>query len=110
MQARAQLKYLRVTPQKARMVADLVRGKAVQKALDILHFSKKGVSVNIRKLLKSAIANAEENHKLDPDRLSVARICVDDGPILKRFSPRARGSADQVHKKSCHVTIVLEDK
>lgn len=109
-EARAQLKYLRVTPRKARLVADLVRGKAVQEALDILSFSKRRVAMNLRKLLKSALANAGETGKFDVDLLVVKRIFVDQGPTLKRFSPRARGSADQILKRSCHVTLVLEEK
>lgn len=110
MQAKAQLRYLRVTPRKTRLVADLIRGKRVQDALDILAFSRRRVSDSLRKLVKSAIANAEGTGRIDMDLLVVSHITVDQGPTLKRSMPRARGSADQMQKKSCHVTVVLEEK
>jgi len=108
-QAKAQLRYLRVTPRKTRLVADLIRGKRVEEALDILTFSRRRVAVNLRKLLKSAIANAESSGRVDPDLLRVSHISVDQGPTLKRSMPRARGSADRLEKKTSHVTLILEE-
>lgn len=110
MQATAKLNFLRVAPRKTRLVADLIRGKAVQDALDILAFSRRRVAGDLRKLLRSALANAEETGKLDLDQLRVKTITVDGGPILKRSLPRAKGSADPIQKKTSHVTLVLEEK
>ena len=104
------MEYLRVTPQKTRLVADLIRGKRVEQALDILMFSKRGVAHEMFKLLKSAVANAEESGGFDVDALVVSSVMVDQGPTLKRFNPRARGSADQRQKKTSHVTLILEEK
>lgn len=110
MQAVAKLHHLRVAPRKTRLVADLIRGKRVQDALDILSFSKRRVARDLRKLLRSALANAEESGKMDVDELKVATICVDQGPMIKRWLPRAKGSADPIQKKTSHVTLVLEEK
>lgn len=110
MQTQAQLHYLRVTPRKTRLVADLIRGKKVQDALDILAFSKRRVAKNLHKLLKSAISNAENSGRVDTDLLYIKTIMVDQGPTLKRSMPRARGSADQLQKKTSHIKLVLEEK
>lgn len=110
MEAKAVLKYLRVSPRKTRLVADLVRGKSVQKALDTLRFTNRAASLPIRKLIESAVANAENNHGLDVDILWVKEIVVDPGPSLKRFMPRAQGRAYMIRKRTSHVSVVLAEK
>ena len=111
MEVRALLKHTRTTPQKARLVAKLMRGKNVNDAINILAFTRKRAAEKIQKLLKSAIANAEENHKvLDVDALVVKNIMVDEGATWKRNMPRARGSATTIQKKTSHITLILEEK
>jgi len=100
---------LRIGPQKARLVADQVRGKPVAKALDILNFSNKKGAGLIRKVLESAIANAENNEGADVDELRVHRIFVDEGVTLKRIMPRAKGRADRISKRSSHITVTVSD-
>ena len=100
---------LRIGPQKARLVADQVRGKPVAKALDILTFSNQKGAGLIRKVLESAIANAENNEGADVDELRVHRIFVDEGVTLKRIMPRAKGRADRISKRSSHVTVIVSD-
>lgn len=108
MEAVAKTRYLRVSPYKARLVIDQIRGQKVETALQILQFSKKGVSKSIRETLKSAIANAENNFGLDVDTLIVSRAFVDQAPTLKRFRPRARGRASRILKRSSHVTVAVQ--
>ncbi len=112
MQSQARLRYLRIAPRKVRLVADLVRGKAVGQALAILKYTPKAASKPVEKLLRSAIANAEDVSKgqVDVDKLKVKSICVDQGPILRRFIARAQGRATRVNKKTSHVTVVLADR
>ncbi len=110
MSATARVRYLRVAPRKARLVADLIRGKKVQQALDLLAFSKRYVSKDFRKLIKSALANAQQKGDMDPDNLVVKTVMVDQGPILKRWLPRARGSATPIQKKTSHITLILKEK
>jgi len=110
MEAKAVLKYLRVSPRKARLVADLVRGKTAQYAMDALKFTNRAASAPIRKLIESAVANAENNHGLDADILWVKELTVDPGPTLKRFMPRAQGRAYMVRKRTSHVSVVLAEK
>lgn len=110
MSATARISYLRVTPRKARLVADLIRGKGVQKALDILSFTNRYVAKDFKKLLRSALANAEQKGGMDPDNLIVKTVMVDQGPTLKRWQARARGSAFKIEKKTSHVTLVLAEK
>lgn len=110
MQVSAKLRFARISPQKCRLVADQVRGKPVDEALQILEFSPKKASKIVRKLLESAIANAENNEGADVDELKVGRIFVDEGPIMKRFKPRAKGRADQILKRTSHVTIAVADE
>jgi large subunit ribosomal protein L22 len=110
MSATARISYLRVTPRKARLVADLIRGKGVQKALDILSFTNRYVAKDFKKLLRSALANAEQKGGMDPDNLIVKTVMVDQGPTLKRWQARARGSAYKIEKKTSHVTLVLAEK
>ncbi len=99
-----------MSARKVRLVADLVRGLSVRKALDTLKFVPKAASTPVEKTLKSAIANAQNNFHLDPDALAVATITVDKGMVLKRWRPRAFGRAAPIHKHSCHITIVLSDE
>lgn len=110
METKATLRYVRTSPQKTRLVANLIRQKNVGKALNILHFTNKAAARIIEKLLKSAIANAEENNKVDDvDALIVSKIFVNEGPTAKRFMPRARGSADTIFKRTSHITIYLKE-
>jgi len=106
----ARLKGARLSAQKARLVADQIRGKAVEDALDILQFSsKKGADI-IKKVLESAIANAEHNDGADVDELKVSTIFVDEGMTMKRIKPRAKGRADRILKRSCHITVKVAEK
>jgi large subunit ribosomal protein L22 len=104
---RAQVRYLRVSPFKARVVLDLIRGKHVGQASEILTFSERGVSKEIAKLLASAIANAEHNDDLPAEELYISACYADEGPTLKRFRPRARGRAGRIAKRTCHITIIV---
>lgn len=110
MEAKAKLNTLRSTPQKTRLVADLIRGKAVVEAENILRFTPRRAAKPILKLLQSAKANAVNNHDMFEDTLFVSKIMVDEGPVLKRFLPRARGRADLLRKRTSHITIILEEK
>lgn len=105
----AKLRQARITPQKARLVADQIRGLPVDKAINLLTFSNKKAATLIKKVLESAIANAEHNDGADVDELKVKTIMVDEGPIMKRFMPRARGRANQIFKRTSHVTVVVEE-
>ncbi|WP_047047629.1 50S ribosomal protein L22 [Vibrio mexicanus] len=109
MEALAKHNFARISPQKARLVADQIRGKNVDQALEILTFSNKKAAELVKKVLESAIANAEHNEGADIDDLSVAKIFVDEGPIMKRIMPRAKGRADRILKRSCHITVVVAD-
>lgn len=109
MEARAILRQARISPQKARLVADQVRGLPTGKALELLKFSDKKAAAIIYKVLFSAISNAENNHGLDPDELKVARIFVDEGPRLKRMHARAKGRATRILKRTSHITVVVSD-
>jgi|TARA_B100001059_G_scaffold209003_1_gene221662 large subunit ribosomal protein L22 len=106
----AKLKGARMSAQKARLVADQIRGKSVESALEILQFStKKGADI-IKKVLESAIANAEHNDGADVDELKVSTIFVDEGMTMKRIKPRAKGRADRIFKRSCHITVKVAEK
>jgi large subunit ribosomal protein L22 len=109
MEARAVTKYLRIAPNKARLVADLIRGKRVGEALNVLRFTPKKGARFINKTLQSALASAENTKKMDVDRLFVKQIYVDKGPVLKRWQPRAMGRATPILKRTSHVTVVLSD-
>ncbi|MCB0870730.1 MAG: 50S ribosomal protein L22 [Solirubrobacterales bacterium] len=104
---RATSKYVRVSPRKARLVADQVRGKHIDDARSLLQFSPRSVADDISKVIESAAANAENNHDLIGDEMIVAEIRVDEGPTLKRFRPRAMGRATPIHKRTCHISVVL---
>ena len=103
------IKGTRLSPQKAGLVADVIRGKNVDEAMSFLEFSKKKASMVIRKLLESAIANAENNNNADIDKLLIKSIIVNQGMRLKRIKPRARGRADRITKPTCHIEIILTD-
>ncbi|MDC0404243.1 50S ribosomal protein L22 [Porticoccaceae bacterium] len=110
MEVAAKLRGARLSAQKARLVADMVRGKDVEQALDILQFSgKKGADI-IKKVLESAIANAEHNDGADVDELKVSTIFVDEGLTMKRIKPRAKGRADRISKRTCHITVKVAEK
>jgi large subunit ribosomal protein L22 len=106
--ARAQARFVRVTPQKARRVIDLIRGLPASDAQALLRFAPQGVSEQIGKVLDSAIANASNNFNLDPRTLVVSEAYVDEGPTMKRFRPRAQGRASQILKRTSHITVVVE--
>jgi len=109
-EARAVARFLRVSPLKARQVADLVRGKNVNEAVGILKYTNKKSAPLISKVLKSAIANAEHNNDMDSDELFVSEIYVDEGPTLKRMRPRAYGRADVRRHRTSHITVVLRER
>ena len=110
MEVAAKLEGAKISAQKARLVADQIRGQGVGEALNILNFSTKKGAHLVRKLLESAIANAEHNEGADVDELSVARIFVDEGVTMKRIRPRAKGRADRIMKRTCHITLAVADK
>ena len=110
MQVRAHLKYARLSPQKGRLVADQVRGMLVEDALNLLTFSNKKAAAVIRKVLLSAVANAENNEGADVDELRVSTIMVDEGPTLKRFRARAKGRGTRILKRTSHVTVTVSDE
>ena len=109
METRAYLKGTRLSPQKAALVADQIRGKKVGQALDFLIFNKQKGSAIMKKLLESAIANAENNNNSDIDKLSIKTVIVNQGMRLKRMKARARGRADRIIKPTCHIEIVLTE-
>jgi len=109
-EVQAKARFIRISPRKARLGADIVRGKNVQKALTDLAFSPRAGSRIISKLLKSALANADQMGSIDLDGLFVKRIFVDGGPTLKRFRPRAMGRATRIRKRTSHITVVLDEK
>jgi large subunit ribosomal protein L22 len=110
MEVAAKLKFARISPQKCRLVADQVRGKPVEQALQILGFSPKKAAGIVKKVLESAIANAEHNEGADIDELKVSRIFVDEGPTMRRWKPRAKGRVNHILKRTSHVTVMVGDK
>lgn len=109
MEIAAKHKSARLSAQKARLVADQIRGKGVEEALEVLTFSTKKAAVLIKKVLESAIANAEHNDGLDVDDLRVSTIFVDEAATMKRIRPRAKGRADRIMKRTCHITVKVAD-
>jgi len=109
-EARARLMFLRMSPFKVRLVAETIKGRPAQEALAILEHSPRRASQPLRKLLKSAMANASENHKLDADHLLVKNVIVDEGPKLKRWIPRAMGRATPIRKRTSKITLVLAEE
>jgi len=109
MQAEAKLKYARISAQKARLVADQIRGLHVEKALNLLNFSPKKGAALIKKVLESAIANAEHNEGADIDELKVAVVKVDEGPTMKRIRARAKGRANRIMKRTSHISLTVAE-
>ncbi|AZQ12959.1 MULTISPECIES: 50S ribosomal protein L22 [Shewanella] len=110
MEVLAKHRFARTSPQKARLVADQIRGLPVAKALEILTFSPKKAAVLVKKVVDSAIANAEHNEGADIDDLKIAKVFVDEGPTMKRIMPRAKGRADRIMKRTSHITVVVSDR
>ena len=109
MEVAARLKGARISAQKARLVADQVRGKPVEEALSLLELSPKKAAHIVKKILDSAIANAENNEGADVDELKISSIFVDEGMTMNRLRPRAKGRADRIFKRSCHITVKVAD-
>ena len=107
MVAKAHAKYIRISPRKVKIVADLIRGKSLPQATAILMTTPKAASEPLLKLMNSAAANAENNHGMDPEKLYVAFALADPGPIIKRFRPRAQGRAYRINKRTSHITVIL---
>lgn len=110
MEVAAKLRGAQLSAQKARLVADQIRGKHVEEALDILAFSPKKGAAILKKVLESAIANAEHNEGADVDELTVSTVFVDEGLTMKRIKPRAKGRADRILKRTCHITVKVADQ
>jgi large subunit ribosomal protein L22 len=110
METVAKLSYARISPQKCRLVADQVRGLPVEQALQVLTFSPKKAAALVKKVLESAIANAEHNDGADIDELKVAKIYVDQGPTLKRMRARAKGRGTRILKRTSHITVAVAEK
>ena len=110
MEVKASLKFVRVGDQKARTVANMIRGKSVNDAIRILTYQNKKAATMIKKLVESAVANAEKKEVIDVDNLFVKTIMVDKGPFMKRYQPRAQGRAFVIKKKSSHINLVLDER
>ncbi|OEU76935.1 MAG: 50S ribosomal protein L22 [Desulfuromonadales bacterium C00003093] len=110
METQAKLRNVRLSPRKARLVVDMVRGKGIQEAMNILQFSPQKTAPILSKLLKSAVANAEQKGVSDIDQLFIKTVMVDQGPVLRRFMPRAQGRASRIRKPTSHITVVLDVK
>lgn len=110
MEVRASLQRVRVSPRKARLVVDLVRGKKVNDAIAMLRFVPNKAAADIEQLLKSVSANAENNYDLDPDDLWVKAIYADDAPQMRRFKPKSRGRVGKILRRSCHITVIAEER
>lgn len=109
MESKAMAKHIRISPRKVRIVADNIKGQPVENAVNLLTFSPKKAGGILLKVLKSAIANAEQNPNVDVDTLFVKGIWVDEGPTLKRWRPRAQGRAYRINKRTSHITVVLDE-
>ena len=107
MEVKAQARYVRVSPRKARIVIDQIRGKSVEQAREILRYTNRGIAETVEKTLNSAVANAEHNNHLRAETLVVKRAYADEGPTLKRIRPRAKGSASRIRKRTSHITIIV---
>ena len=110
MVAKAYAKYLRISPRKVKIVADLIRGKSLAQATGILLTTPKAASEPLLKLLKSAASNAENNHQMDPEKLYVSQVFACPGPIIKRMMPRAQGRAYRINKRTSHITIAVAER
>ncbi|OIQ47263.1 50S ribosomal protein L22 [Psychrobium sp. nBUS_13] len=109
MEVLAKHRYAQISPQKVRLVADQIRGLSVAEAIDILTYSPKKAAGLVKKVLESAMANAEHNEGADIDELTVAKVFVDEGPTMKRIMPRAKGRADRILKRSSHISVIVSD-
>ncbi len=109
METRAIARFIRISPQKARLVGDNVRGMPVEDAVNILNYTPKKAARLLKKVLNSALANAEQNYSLDLDNLYVKQVRVDEGPTLKRIQPRAMGRANRILKRTSHITVIVEE-
>ncbi|MCJ7665432.1 MAG: 50S ribosomal protein L22 [Actinobacteria bacterium] len=109
MEAKAVEKFIRISPRKLRYVADIIRSKRVDEAVDILKFTPKKAAAIIRKAVQSAAANATENNKMKEDDLVIEKVFINEGPVLKRFRPRARGRASKIRKRTSHLTVIVSD-
>ena len=107
MEVKAQARYVRVSPRKARIVIDQIRGKSVEQAREILRYTNRGIAETVEKTLNSAVANAEHNNHLRAETLVVKRAYADEGPTLKRIRPRAKGSASRIRKRTSHITVIV---
>ncbi len=110
MQAKAAANYVRIAPRKVQLVIDLIRGKAVGDAIAILRHTPRAASPIVEKILNSAIANAEHNYSMDPAKLVISQVYVNQGPTMKRFMPRAMGRASRINKRTSHITLVVSEK
>lgn len=110
MEAKAIVRYVRIAPRKAQQVIDLVRGKKIDEALAILKYTPKAAAPIVEKLVKSAIANAENNNSMDVESLYISEIYANEGPTMKRFRPRAMGRATTIRKRTSHIGVVLKEK
>lgn len=110
METKAVARYIRISPRKARLVVDMIRSRDVAAAEQILDFSDKGAARVVSKVLHSAVANAENNNALPAEGLYVSKVFVDEGPTLKRFRPRAMGRATRINKRTCHITLILDER
>lgn len=112
-EAKAVARYIRISPRKVRLVVDLIRGKSVEEAMNLLHFTRKAGCTPVEKVLRSAVANAMNQEKatnVDPEDLRVKLIMVDEGPTMRRFQPGPMGRAGMIRKRSCHITVVVSDE
>lgn len=107
MEARATAKYVRVSPRKARIVVDQVRGKDIPRAREIVAFSERAIAETVGKVIDSAVANAVNNHGMSDKNLFIKAVFVDEGPTMKRFRPRAKGSASPIRKRTSHITVIV---
>lgn len=110
METRAMAKYVRISPQKTRLIMDQIRGMKVEAALNLLSFAPQKGAFILKKLINSAVANAEQNSDVDVDNLVIKSVFADQGPTLKRFRPRAMGRATSIRKRSSHLTVILDEK
>ena len=109
MEVRAAAKYIRISPRKIRLIMDQIRGKKIEEAVNLLSFSSQKGAFILRKLINSAVANANENYDIDVDTLYIKRVFADEGPTLKRFRPRAMGRATSIRKRTSHLTVILDE-
>ncbi len=109
MESRAVARFIRISPRKVRLIMDEIRGRRIEEALNQLSFAPQKGAFILKKLINSAVANAEQNFKMDVDKLYIKRIYADEGPILKRFRPRAMGRAMRIRKRTSHLTVVLDE-